>query len=69
MPGPAAALRLLEEIRQNVYAHELAKTAEALKDFKKTTAYNQQPIDLGKHKLFPMPLSIFTDFPVNSTFV
>ena len=37
---------------------------------RKLNAFNQEPVDKEKQtKLFPVPMTIFVDFPINSTFV
>ena len=71
MPDVSGVIRPMNEIAQNAHSYELAKTDKKLKDARKPlTAINQEPIDASNHvKLFPMPLSIFKKYPVNSMFV
>lgn len=42
---------------------------KAQKDKKRLTTLNQKPIEEDKHnKLFSMPLPVFLEFPISSTF-
>lgn len=63
------------QIPQNEFSKKLSYIAQKVNKAnpykKKLTSENQDPVDSNKKhiRLFPMPLSIFQDYPINATFV
>ena len=61
-----------EQVPQNEISKKISMISQKVAPLKfhKLNAFNQEAVDKEKQtKLFPVPMTIFVDFPVNSTFV